>query len=550
MIGGMPWSTPTALGQVLFVDEFDGTHGNASFHPGGVVDVTSFRVPFGGTTGDDFVGRTNFRFTLPQDGVATAAAGSTDGKVAVLNLDTFNPNAAGATFLGTDVISKRNYAVGGGLRMVTRMRLQSGIPGGMVAAPFLYDTQRESPPGTLVRDEIDHEIITNNAQSAPPHNTLTNVWNDGNFASPGAPVTITNPAGFNVTQFHDYRTDWTPSSVKYYIDNTLVRTETSVVPDDPMRAHVNFWAPDSSFAAAYNAGLTPSASSPGTTYKVEVDRMQIERLNTTKSSNLLVDGSFEDFGAWTLFNNSFLESEPVVPQDGLFALKTFGPFHGGADASGAFQNVPASPGQQFEGSVWAYSPSGDSILGNNNFTNVTLSFVNSSGAVIGSVNFSPGTNEKNTPIFDGRDPNMPQNQWIEYTVNAVAPAGTAFVRESLFFIQLNNQGGAVWFDNASLNLLTPDVVVVPGDYNKNGIVDAADYVIYRKTLGQTGAGLPADGNGNGSVDPGDYTFWRARFGNTSGAGSGAISSAVPEPAALASALFGALIAAGITRRRR
>jgi hypothetical protein len=135
-------------------------------------------------------------------------------------------------------------------------------------------------------------------------------------------------------------------------------------------------------------------------------------------------------------------------------------------------------------------------------------------------------------------------------VNAVAPAGTAFVRESLFFIQLNNQGGAVWFDNASLNLLTPDVVVVPGDYNKNGIVDAADYVIYRKTLGQTGAGLPADGNGNGSVDPGDYTFWRARFGNTSGAGSGAISTAIPEPAALASALFGSLIAAGITRRRR
>src|SRR4051812_583182 len=84
---------PIAFGQILFVDEFDGTHGNAAFHPGGVVDVTSFRVPFGGTTGDDFVGRTNFRFTLPQDGVSTAASGSADGKVAVLNLDTYNPNA-------------------------------------------------------------------------------------------------------------------------------------------------------------------------------------------------------------------------------------------------------------------------------------------------------------------------------------------------------------------------------------------------------------------------------------------------------------------------
>ena len=74
------------------------------------------------------------------------------------------------------------------------------------------------------------------AQSAAPDNTLTNVWNDGKFASAGSPVTISNPAGFDVTQFHDYRTDWTPTSVKWYIDNTLVRTETAVVPDDPMRA--------------------------------------------------------------------------------------------------------------------------------------------------------------------------------------------------------------------------------------------------------------------------------------------------------------------------
>ncbi len=549
---GTIWVTPFAQGQILLVDEFDGTHGSAAFHPGGVVDVTSYRVPFGGTTGDDFVGRTNFRFTLPQDGVATAAPGSTDGKVAVLNLDTFNPAAAGATFLGSDVISKRNYAVGGGLRFTTRMRVQAGIPGGLVAAPFLYDVQRESPPGTLVRDEIDHEIITNNAQSAGPDDTLTNVWNDGNFASPGSPVMISNPSGFDVTQFHDYRTDWTPNSVKFYIDGTLVRTESSVVPNDPMRAHVNFWAPDSSFAAAYNAGLTPSATSPGTTYRAEVDRMQIERFNTTTSANLLANPSFEDFtipaadgtGGWTLFNNSFVESGPVVAQDGFFSLKTFGPFTGSPNASGAFQNVPASPGQQFEGSVWAQAPSADPIKGNQNFTNITLSFVNSAGAVIGSVNFSPGTNEKNTPIFDGRDPNMVENEWIQYSVNAVAPAGTAYVRQSLFFIQLNNQGGALWFDNASLNLLTADVVAVPGDYNGNGIVDAADYVLWRK-----GGPLVNEVDNPGTVNAADYTAWRARFGNTAGAGSGAVLSAVPEPGTLVSALFCGLLAVGIMRRR-
>jgi hypothetical protein len=570
------WGASTASAQILFVDEFDGTHGDPSFHPGGVVDVTSFRTPFG-VGGDDFVGRTNFRFALPQDGVSTAASGSTDGKVAVINLDTYNPNAPGASFLGSDVISKQNFVVGGGLRMTTRMRVETGTPGGLVAAPFLYDVERDSPPGTPVRDEIDHEILTNNATGATPHNTLTNVWNDGNFASPGAPVTITNPPGFDVHQFHDYRTDWTPTSVKYYIDNTLVRTETSVVPNDPMRAHINFWAPDSSFAAAYNGALTPTATSPGVKYKVEVDRMQIERFNTNVSGNLLADPSFETFtppdanntGGWRVFNNAFADTGPPAsgacaaprtcpagvggPQDGFLDLKTYGHFNGQTDASGAFQNVPASPGQQFEGSVWAYSPTSDSIYGRQNFANITLQFVNAAGAVIGSVNFSPGTNQKDTPIFDGRDANMPDNKWVQYTVDAVAPAGTAYVRESLFFIQ-----------NYHLS-----------DYNNNNGVDAADFVTWRKSVGEANL-FKRNPFIAGPVGPDDYVFWRSRFGElenffstvdigdpgavwfdnaslvllTPSGSAEPLSGAVPEPASWCLAALAALFASRIARRRK
>ena len=53
-----------------------------------------------------------------------------------------------------------------------------------------------------------------------------------------------------------------------------------------------------------------------------------------------------------------------------------------------------------------------------------------------------------------------------------------------------------------------------GDYNNNGIVDAADYVVWRKTLGQEvlNAGDGADGDESGFIDQGDYDFWRARFG--------------------------------------
>jgi hypothetical protein len=41
---------------------------------------------------------------------------------------------------------------------------------------------------------------------------------------------------------------------------------------------------------------------------------------------------------------------------------------------------------------------------------------------------------------------------------------------------------------------------VPGDYNHNGIVDAADYSVWRDSLGRTGSGLAVDGNGDGMID--------------------------------------------------
>ena len=43
----------------------------------------------------------------------------------------------------------------------------------------------------------------------------------------------------------------------------------------------------------------------------------------------------------------------------------------------------------------------------------------------------------------------------------------------------------------------------PGDYNGDGVIDAADYTVWRDSLGQSGIGLPADGSGNGTVDETD-----------------------------------------------
>jgi hypothetical protein len=70
-----------------------------------------------------------------------------------------------------------------------------------------------------------------------------------------------------------------------------------------------------------------------------------------------------------------------------------------------------------------------------------------------------------------------------------------------------------------------------GDYNGSGVIDAPDYVVWRKSLGQPNANLVADGNGNGQIDPGDYDVWRANFGRsvTGPQPEPPTNAAVPEP---------------------
>ena len=87
------------------------------------------------------------------------------------------------------------------------------------------------------------------------------------------------------------------------------------------------------------------------------------------------------------------------------------------------------------------------------------------------------------------------------------------------------------------------VAPLPGDYNGNGAVDAADYVVWRKGLGTT-------------YTQDDYATWRSHFGQT--AGSGALTTvpqsqsnlnrAIPEPASLALLVIGGALLAAPVRR--
>jgi hypothetical protein len=96
---------------------------------------------------------------------------------------------------------------------------------------------------------------------------------------------------------------------------------------------------------------------------------------------------------------------------------------------------------------------------------------------------------------------------------------------------------------------------VRGDYNGDALAEAADYPVWRETVGSTGNGLAADvagldGMPDGVVDQVDYLCWKANFGlSAPWAGNPEAGSlAVPEPATSVIA-FVAQLALGKRRMR-
>jgi hypothetical protein len=89
-----------------------------------------------------------------------------------------------------------------------------------------------------------------------------------------------------------------------------------------------------------------------------------------------------------------------------------------------------------------------------------------------------------------------------------------------------------------------------GDYNNNGTIDTADYVLWRNMVGGR-VPLPNDGGVSpGITDYNDYNYWRSRY--ALGAGSGSLNSAaaVPEPAFLALLFTALTLPTFLTRPRR
>jgi probable HAF family extracellular repeat protein len=116
--------------------------------------------------------------------------------------------------------------------------------------------------------------------------------------------------------------------------------------------------------------------------------------------------------------------------------------------------------------------------------------------------------------------------WELIEARAISADGSAIVGNGFY-----NGDTRAW-------LVTGVPPALPGDYNGNGSVDAADYVVWRKGI---------------SVVPTEesYNNWRSHFGQTAGNGAGgsdSLSAGIPEPATAILLLIGSVVA--IRRPRR
>lgn len=130
---------------------------------------------------------------------------------------------------------------------------------------------------------------------------------------------------------------------------------------------------------------------------------------------------------------------------------------------------------------------------------------------------------------------------------AVSADGTVIVGSGVPNGAMQDQGWVMLFDPVEID--PPQ-----GDYNRDGTVDAADYIVWRNLLGELVEPCSGpDANCNGFVDNTDYRTWRSDYGRSVVSGRAAaderqrdVTANVPEPALMT---FYLIVAAWVASTR-
>jgi glucosylceramidase len=259
------------------------------------------------------------------------------------------------------------------------------------------------------------------------------------------------------------------------------------------------------------------------------------------------NGSFEEGGyqngggsldAWQTFggNGSNLTLNATQSLDGTHSLRLAANGVGGSTA-GAFQGMSTQAGQIVHAEVSDLVRGVESFAGSTNSVQMKLEFYNAFGGAENSASF---LGESTLTIADA---SSVLNSWQQHDLYIAAPEGAVEARLSFLYVDQAGNKGAAYLDSAKLE----SGPQLPGDYNGDGVVDTADYVLWRASVGAATL-MNRDPANTGAIGSADYDSWKSHFGNTAGPGSGAglNGGSVPEPSTI---LLACIVMAGICSMR-
>jgi hypothetical protein len=165
----------------------------------------------------------------------------------------------------------------------------------------------------------------------------------------------------------------------------------------------------------------------------------------------LLNGGFESgtsnqATSWIQFNNAFRLGTNdtqfgITVHSGGFSLQTYGPLGTNFDASGAYQDLPASAGQNWRLTGYCLNWQNNQLSGPDGFAKAELQFLDSTNGVIATIEGS----------HFGTDVPFPLDTWQFFEVDARnAPAGTATVRVYVLHVGRAGDLGSVWWDDLTI----------------------------------------------------------------------------------------------------
>lgn len=518
-------AAPLTNAQVIINEQFDGNSVDTSIFTfagsaePGTFGRTLLRSP-------NLIGQSNLPFDPPPVENGTLR----------LRLETFSPfatspdsflnggSSTGVLFLSDEIRTIQTFAptTEAAFSFETRARFVDDAANpllpGVVGGAFLFGLDPNFGDDNFVRDEIDFELLSN----MPQDFITTNIFNDDQFDIAGR-FEIAFLDGLDLTEFNDFRIETTLETTRFFVNDQLLREESTDLALDPQDFRLNINAPAAGFASAFSSLLQPTSNpTQNQTVIFEVDSLVIAQFDPNDSP------------------------PPVDPPPGSalqlidltsFAVPdfTFGSFATGAlSADGFIVDLPAT-GDNFGGAGF-----GSSLIGmGNEVTPDTELLVE---AIIGPEN----DNDLVVAIREA------SGEFFSLSVSAddLADDGQAIVRVGDFFFNGDTddgipneaiieatfqtpfgQGNAI---DAIFQRISVVADIIAGDFNEDGMVDGADFVLFR------------DGGSPNANALADFQVFLDNFGNTAASSAASSVAVVPEPSAVG-LLFAGLVAFGVSR---